>query len=121
MNPGRGLLRDPATSAWHHHLNNLPRLFRLLDLCDRQLTVHALGLEHDLVANLNVLEEARVDAEHHRHALVHAKALDGSVFQGDLASDIVEFLSNSIDRLVLPSQLSDLNLRMLFLLPAVNL
>ena len=67
-------------------------LLNFLNFYDRELSIHAVGLKLDLVTRFDGLEHREVlDAEDHRHPVVHVELLDWSVPNRDLASRFVDF------------------------------
>jgi hypothetical protein len=70
--------------------------FRLLNFGDRELAVDTIGIEFDLVADLDALEHGGVlRFEDHRHAFGHVEFLEGAVPQCDLAFRLIDLTTTS--------------------------
>src|SRR5262252_8249349 len=71
----------------------------LLNLRDRVAIVGILGLEPDLVANLDLLKHCGIlHAIGHGHALVHPEALGGTVLERDLSPALIDLLDFAVER-----------------------
>jgi hypothetical protein len=63
------------------------------------LSVHAVGVELDLVADLERFQHRGVlNSENHRHAVIlHVEVLDGTVLERDLSCGFVDLLDLAVD------------------------
>ena len=65
-------------------------LFRFFYFCNGKTTIHPIGLELHLVADLHCFQLGRIgDNEDHRHA-IHVQIFDRAVLEGDLALSLID-------------------------------
>src|SRR5215813_10528723 len=71
----------------------------LLDLCDRDLPIDAIGIESDLVADFDLLEHGRIlDAKDHRHPFVHVELFDWPMPKSDFARGCIDLGDLTVDQ-----------------------